>query len=78
MLQMPYPSTPLLAVMRVTTNFSAGNDVGSDIAVQSDDQIVVVGTSNHESGISEFAVARYLLDLTTTAGGDDDGGGGGG
>jgi hypothetical protein len=28
---------------KVTTSFSAGNDVGSGIAVQSDDKIVVVG-----------------------------------
>jgi uncharacterized delta-60 repeat protein len=62
---------------KVSVSFSAGNDVGSGIAVQSDDKIVVVGTSDDGSGTSEFAVARYLLDLTSTAGGDGGGGGGG-
>ena len=59
---------------KVTTSFSAGDDVGSGIAVQSDDKIVVVGTSDDGSGTSEFAVARYLPDLSLTGGG---GGGGG-
>jgi uncharacterized delta-60 repeat protein len=64
---------------KVTTNFSAGDDVGSGIAVQSDDKIVVVGTSDNGSGISEFAVARYLFDLPLNGGnGGGDGGGGGG
>jgi hypothetical protein len=61
---------------KVTVSFSAGNDVGSGIAVQSDDKIVVVGTSDDGSGSSDFAVARYFLDLPFN--GDDDGGGGGG
>ena len=52
-----------------TISFSAGNDVGSGIAVQSDDKIVVVGTSNNGSGTSQFAVARYRLDLTSNGGG---------
>ncbi|MGD9325498.1 MAG: delta-60 repeat domain-containing protein, partial [Desulfobacterales bacterium] len=47
---------------RVTTSFSAADDVGSGIAVQFDDKIVVVGTSDNGSGISEFAVARYNVD----------------
>ena len=47
---------------RVTTGFSAGNDIGSGIAVQSDDKIVVVGTSDNGSGVSQFAVARFNLD----------------
>ena len=47
---------------KVTTSFSAGNDVGSGIAVQSDDKIVVVGTSDNGSGTSEFAVARFNVD----------------
>jgi uncharacterized delta-60 repeat protein len=62
---------------KVTTNFSAGDDLGSGIAVQSDDRIVVAGTIDNGSGTSEFAVARYLLDLPLD-GGDDGGGGGGG
>ena len=57
-----------------TISFSAGNDVGSGIAVQSDDKIVAVGTSDNGSGTSQFAVARYRLDLTSNGGG---GGGGG-
>jgi hypothetical protein len=61
---------------KVTTRFSPGDDVGSGIAVQSDDKIVVVGTSDDGSGSSDFAVARYFLDLPFN--GDDDGGGGGG
>ena len=66
---------------KVTTSFSAGNDLGSGIAVQSDDKIVVVGTSDNGSGASEFAVARYPLDLSFFgfgAGSEDGGGGGGG
>ena len=73
----------------VTTSFSAGNDVGSGIAVQSNDQIVVVGTSNNGSGNSELAVARFNTDgspdpsfsgdgrvtLSFTAPGDDVGSG---
>jgi uncharacterized delta-60 repeat protein len=62
---------------KVTTNFSAGDDLGSGIVVQSDDRIVVAGTSDDGSGASQFAVARYLLDLPLD-GGDDGGGGGGG
>ena len=61
---------------RVTTSFSAGNDVGSGIAVQSDDKIVVVGTRDDGSGTSEFAVARYPLDLSFTGFGGGGGGGG--
>ena len=60
-----------------TTNFSAGDDVGSGIAIQSDDKIVVVGTSDDGSGTSDFAVARYLPDLSLNGGGGDGGGGGG-
>ena len=56
--------------------FSAGDDVGSGIAVLSDDKIVVVGTSDDGSGTSEFAVARYLSDLRWTGGGGGGGGGG--
>jgi len=65
----------------VTARFTAGagDDVGLGIAVQADDKIVVVGTSDNGSGNSQFAVARYLSDLSFTGGGGDgDGGGGGG
>jgi uncharacterized delta-60 repeat protein len=58
-----------------TTSFSAGDDVGSGIAVQSDDKIVVVGTSDEGSGTSDFAVARYLSDLSLNGGGSNSGGG---
>lgn len=66
---------------RVTTSFSGGDDVGSGIAVQFDGKIVVVGTSDNGSGTSDFAVARYPLDLSFSgfdAGGGDGGDGGGG
>ena len=61
---------------KVTTSFSAGDDLGSGIAVQSNDKIVVVGTSNDGSGTSKFAVARYRLDLTSNGGGGGGSGGG--
>ncbi|MDJ0820165.1 MAG: hypothetical protein QNJ58_28435 [Desulfobacterales bacterium] len=60
---------------KVSVKFSSGDDVGSGIAIQSDDKIVVVGTSDDGSGSSDFAVARYLPDLASIR---DDGGGGGG
>jgi hypothetical protein len=66
---------------KVTTSFSAGDDIGSGIAVQSDDKIVVVGTSDDGSGTSEFIVARHLLNFPLTGGsgesGDSGSGGGG-
>ena len=57
---------------KVTTSFSAGDDVGSGIAVQFDDKIVVVGTSDNGSGVSEFAVARFNVNgsLDTSFSGD--------
>jgi uncharacterized delta-60 repeat protein len=58
--------------------FSAGDDIGSGIALQSDDKIVVVGTSDDGSGTSDFAVARYLSDLSLNGGGGGGGGGSGG
>ena len=63
-----------------TTSFSAGDDVGSGIAVQFDDKIVVVGTRDDGSGTSDFAVARYLPDLKRSERslGHGAGGGGGG
>ncbi len=63
---------------KAITSFTAGDDVGSGIAVQSDGRIVVVGTADDGSGDSDFAVARYLPDLSFTGGGGGDGGGGGG
>ncbi len=63
---------------KVTTSFSPGDDVGSGIAIQSDDKIVVVGTSDDGSGSSDFALARYLPDLAVNQGDDGGGGGGGG
>ncbi len=62
----------------VTTSFSAGDDVGSGIVVQSDDKIVVVGTSDDGSGTSDCVVARYLLNLPLTGGGGESGDSGGG
>jgi uncharacterized delta-60 repeat protein len=61
-----------------TTSFSAGDDIGSGIAVQPDDKIVVVGTSDAGSGTSDFAVARYPLDLAFSITPGAGGGGGGG
>ena len=57
----------------VTTSFSAGDNVGSGIAVQSDDKIVVVGTSDDGSGSSEFAVARFNVDGSLDNSFSDDG-----
>ncbi len=69
---------PAIGSGKATTSFSTGDDVGSGIAVQSDDKIVVVGTADDGSGDSQFAVARYLSDLSFNGGGDGGGGGGGG
>jgi uncharacterized delta-60 repeat protein len=69
---------PAIDSGKATTSFSTGDDVGSGIAVQSDDKIVVVGTADDGSGDSQFAVARYISDLSFNGGGGGDGGGGGG
>ncbi|CAB1084689.1 hypothetical protein D1AOALGA4SA_12199 [Olavius algarvensis Delta 1 endosymbiont] len=61
---------------KVSVSFSPGDDVGSGIAIQSDDKIVVVGISDDGSGSSDLGVARYLPDLAVNQ--DDDGGGDGG
>jgi uncharacterized delta-60 repeat protein len=62
---------------KAITSFTAGDDIGSGIAVQSDDRIVVVGTADDGSGDSDFAVARYNpADLSLTGGGGGGGGGG--
>ncbi len=64
------------SLVKEITSFSAGDDIGSGIAVQSDDRIVVVGTADDGSGDSDFAVARYPADLSLTGGGGGGGGGG--
>ena len=69
---------PAIDSGKAITSFTAGDDVGSGIAVQSDGRIVVVGTADDGSGDSDFAVARYPADLSLTGGGGDGGGGGGG
>ena len=62
---------------KAITSFTAGDDIGSGIAVQSDGRIVVVGTADDGSGDSDFAVARYNpADLSLTGGGGGGGGGG--
>jgi len=62
---------------KAITSFTAGDDIGSGIAVQSDGKIVVVGTADDGSGDSDFAVARYNpADLSLTGGGGGGGGGG--
>ena len=43
---------------KVTTPFGTGHDLGSDVAVQADGKIVVVGPS-HNGTNNDFAVARY-------------------
>ncbi|HXY50951.1 MAG TPA: delta-60 repeat domain-containing protein [Terriglobales bacterium] len=47
---------------RVMTNFSGGNDSASGVAIQSNGDIVVVGTTSNPAGTqgTNFAVARYL------------------
>jgi hypothetical protein len=60
---------------RVTTSFSAADDLCSGIALQYDNKIVVVGTSDDGSGTSDFAVARYLQDLSFSFPGTGGGGG---
>ena len=72
---------PVSSSGKAITSFTAGDDIGSGIAVQSDDRIVVVGTADYGSGDSDFAVARYLFDLSLPAlpgvvSGDGSGGGG--
>jgi uncharacterized delta-60 repeat protein len=62
----------------VSKSSSTGDDIGSGIAVQSDDRIVVVGTADDGSGDSDFAVARYPAELPLLGGGGAGGGGGGG
>ena len=68
---------PAIDSGKAITSFTAGDDIGSGIAVQSDDKIVVVGTADDGSGDSDFAVARYPVDLSLTGGGGGGGGGGG-
>jgi len=67
---------PAIDSGKAITSFTAGDDVGSGIAVQSDGRIVVVGTADDGSGDSDFAVARYPADLSLTGGGGGGGGGG--
>ena len=45
---------------KVTTDFFGGEDVGGFLAIQSDHNLVAVGSATNASGISEFAVARYI------------------
>jgi uncharacterized delta-60 repeat protein len=68
---------PAIDSGKAITSFTAGDDVGSGIAVQSDGKIVVVGTADDGSVDSDFAVARYPADLSLTGGGGGGGGGGG-
>jgi len=68
---------PAIDSGKAITSFTAGDDIGSGIAVQSDSRIVVVGTADDGSGTSELAVARYPADLSLTGGGGGGGGGGG-
>jgi uncharacterized delta-60 repeat protein len=57
---------------KALTDFTAGRDRASDIAIQADGKIVVVGTANSRGSDARFAVSRYNAegDLDTTFGGD--------
>jgi uncharacterized delta-60 repeat protein len=46
---------------KVTTDFSAGNDLGRGVAIQPDGKIIVVGRMVDSSN-TDFAVARYNVD----------------
>ena len=54
---------------KVTTNFTAGDDVASGVAIQSDGKIVTAGSAGNTP---DFALARYNADgsLDTTFDGD--------
>ncbi|HEB70251.1 MAG TPA: hypothetical protein ENI88_11625 [Desulfobulbus sp.] len=49
---------------KVTTNISSGGDEATNVAIQNDGKIVIVGFSNNSSSNSAFAIARYLGDST--------------
>jgi uncharacterized delta-60 repeat protein len=48
----------------VTTDFSGGSDVASDVALQPDGKVVVAGSTGPPDGAREFALARYNPDGT--------------
>jgi uncharacterized delta-60 repeat protein len=52
----------------VATDFAQGDDDATDVAIQADGKIVVVGSAHNESNGLDFALARYdpdgTLDLT--------------
>jgi uncharacterized delta-60 repeat protein len=48
--------------LSLDTSFSGDGKVTTSFSAQSDDKIVVVGTSDNGSGTSEFAVARFNVD----------------
>jgi len=50
----------------VSTDFSSGDEYGSDIAIQSDGKIVVVGYT--DDGDDKFAIVRYNIDGTLDTG----------
>jgi uncharacterized delta-60 repeat protein len=54
---------------KVTTSFTGGHDAASDVAIQTDGKIVVVGTT----GPGEFALARFDPDGTLDTTFDSDG-----
>jgi uncharacterized delta-60 repeat protein len=54
---------------KVTTDFSAGDDIARGVAVQADGKIVAVGQANFR----RFAIARYKTDGTLDATFSDDG-----
>jgi uncharacterized delta-60 repeat protein len=48
----------------VTTDFSGGSDVASDVALQPDGKVVVAGSTGPPDGARELALARYNPDGT--------------
>jgi uncharacterized delta-60 repeat protein len=49
---------------RVTTNFTTGDDVAADVAIQANGKIVAAGTAFADCGCNRFALARYNTDGT--------------
>jgi uncharacterized delta-60 repeat protein len=47
---------------RVTTNFTAADDLIDTLAIQSDGKLVAAGTADYDGGGSRVALARYEMD----------------
>jgi uncharacterized delta-60 repeat protein len=57
---------------RVTTDFTRGDDVAFDVAIQADGKVIAAGTANYRGANARFALARYDTNgaLDATFGGD--------